>query len=40
MEQGGGPGVIVVYLDEVRHLVAALVEAATQLAEAEVSGHG
>lgn len=31
----GEPGAVVVYLDKVRHLVAALLEAATQLAEAD-----
>ena len=30
---------VAVYLDEVRHLIAALVDAATQLAGAEVSRH-
>jgi len=34
MAQGGEPGVVVVYLDEVKHLVDALVDRATQLAEA------
>ena len=35
MAQGGEPGVVEVYLDGVRHLVAALVDAATQLAESQ-----
>ena len=35
----GTEDAVVVYLDEVRHLVAALVDAATQLAEAEVGRH-
>ena len=39
MAQGGEPGVVVVYLDEVRHLVGALVDGTTQLAEAEVGRH-
>jgi hypothetical protein len=39
LEQGSELGAVVVYLDEVRHLVAALVDAAAQLAEVEVSSH-
>jgi len=36
MEQGNEPGVVVVYLEQVRHLIDALAEAAADLAAAEV----